>query len=82
VIFAAELRSELFERAKAKLAEKQADAVVANPIDEPGLGMEAEQNRAELFTRRGLAASFPPASKEQLARELLLALAGEVLAHP
>jgi len=82
VIFAAELRSELFERAKAKLAEKRADAVVANPIDEPGLGMEAEQNRAELLTRRGLAASFPPASKEQLARELLLALAGEVLAHP
>ena len=82
VIFAAERGQDLALKARAKLEEKAADAVVANPIDEPGLGMEAELNRAELFTRRGLVAGFPPAPKEQLARQLLIALAGEILAHP
>lgn len=81
VVFAAEESQNLASRAQAKLSAKGADAVVANPIDEPGLGMEAEANRVEVWTRNGHHWSFPPTPKEQLARELLLALAGEVLAH-
>lgn len=80
IIFAAEAAAELEAKALAKLHAKGADAVVANPIDEPGLGMEAEQNRAEVFTRQGFHCRFPPAPKEELARELLLSLAGEILA--
>ncbi len=80
IIFAAEPAAELEAKALAKLHEKGADAVVANPIDEPGLGMEEERNRAELFTRHGFHRRFPPAPKEELARELLLTLAGEILA--
>lgn len=81
VVFAAEESQNLAIRAQAKLAAKNADAVVANPIDEPGVGMEAEANRAEVWTRAGWHRSFPPVPKEQLARELLLAFAGEALAH-
>lgn len=80
VIFAAEESKNLASRARSKLSAKKADAVVANPIDEPGLGMEVEVNRAEVWTVRGGHWSFAPSPKEQLARELLLALAGEMLA--
>ncbi|MFZ5804857.1 MAG: bifunctional phosphopantothenoylcysteine decarboxylase/phosphopantothenate--cysteine ligase CoaBC [Acidobacteriota bacterium] len=82
VIFAAEESKNLASRAQAKLSAKGADAVVANPIDEEGLGMEVAKNRAEVWTKKGRHLSFPPMGKEQLARELLLALAGEMLAFP
>ncbi len=80
VIFAAERAKDLEARAAAKMAAKAADAVVANPIDEPGIGMEAERNRAVVSTRLGLRREFAAQDKEALARELLLALAGEVVA--
>ena len=80
VIFAAERARDLEERAAAKMAAKGADAVVANPIDEPGLGMETARNRAVVRTRLGLRREFAAQDKESLARELLLALAGEVVA--
>jgi phosphopantothenoylcysteine decarboxylase / phosphopantothenate---cysteine ligase len=79
VIFAAERAADLEDRARHKLSEKGADAVVANPIDEPGLGMEAPANRAVLMTRNGGRWDFPPRDKESLARELLLTLTPEVL---
>jgi len=80
VIFAAERAAELEERAAAKMAAKGADAVVANPIDEPGLGMEAARNRAVVRTRLGLRREFEAQEKAALARALLLALAGEIVA--
>jgi phosphopantothenoylcysteine decarboxylase/phosphopantothenate--cysteine ligase len=80
VIFAAEQATNLEERALIKLKDKGADAVVANPIDEPGLGMESAANRAILWIGAGGRREFPAMAKEDLARELLLALAGEVLA--
>ncbi len=80
VIFAAEESKNLASRAHAKLMAKGADAVFANPIDEPGLGMEVEANRAEVWTKSGGHWSFAPSPKEQLAREVLLALSGEMLA--
>lgn len=79
VIFAANTGQELGERAQAKMQEKGADAVVANPIDEPGAGMESATNRALLLSRRGIRREFPLQDKESLAVELLLTLAPELL---
>ncbi len=79
VIFAAERRADLEERAGEKLVEKAADAVVANPIDEPGLGMESNRNRALVLSRLGLRGELAPQEKESLARDLLLALAPEFI---
>jgi phosphopantothenoylcysteine decarboxylase/phosphopantothenate--cysteine ligase len=81
VIFAAERAAELEARAARKLADKRADAVVGNPIDEPGLGMETARNRALVLSRLGLRREFAAQDKESLARELILALAGEMLAR-
>jgi phosphopantothenoylcysteine decarboxylase / phosphopantothenate---cysteine ligase len=80
VIFAAERAAELEERAGRKLADKRADAVVANPIDEAGLGMESARNRAVVLSRLGLRRQLPAQDKEALARELLLTLAAEIVA--
>ena len=79
VIFAAEPATGLEERALRKLAEKRADAVIANPIDEPGLGMESARNRALVLSRVGLRRELPAQDKESLARELLLTLAPELV---
>jgi phosphopantothenoylcysteine decarboxylase/phosphopantothenate--cysteine ligase len=79
VIFAAEPTVGLEERALRKLSEKRADAVVANPIDEPGLGMESTRNRALVLSRVGLRRDLPAQDKESLARELLLTLAPELV---
>jgi phosphopantothenoylcysteine decarboxylase / phosphopantothenate---cysteine ligase len=81
VIFAAEPSAELEARARRKLESKGADAVVANPIDEAGLGMEAASNRAVVLTRAGLRRELPARSKEDLALELLLAVTPELLAR-
>lgn len=79
IIFAANPAHELDEKARAKLAEKGADAVVANPIDEPGAGMETSTNRALLLSRRGIERRFELQDKEDLAVELLLSVAPELL---
>ncbi len=79
VIFAANSARELSHKARAKLAEKGADAVVANPIDEPGAGMETATNRALLISRRGIERAFGLQDKESLATELLLTLAPELV---
>jgi phosphopantothenoylcysteine decarboxylase / phosphopantothenate---cysteine ligase len=81
VIFAAEMATRLEARAAQKLAEKLADAVVANPIDEPGLGMEAARNRAVVLTNDGARLEFAVQDKERLALELLLALTPGVVAR-
>ncbi|MFH1177278.1 MAG: bifunctional phosphopantothenoylcysteine decarboxylase/phosphopantothenate--cysteine ligase CoaBC [Acidobacteriota bacterium] len=80
VIFAAERAADLEARARHKLLAKNADAVVANPIDEPGLGMEAAANRAVVITRSGTRRELPAQSKEVLARELLLTVVPDLLA--
>lgn len=80
VIFAADRAVGLEQRAAAKMVDKGAHAVVANPIDEPGVGMETPHNRALLMTQLGLRREFGSRQKEILARDLLLAVSGEVLA--
>lgn len=80
VAFAADEAAHLEQRAARKLADKGADAVVANPIDEDGVGMEAAHNRAVVLSRTGLRRDFTARPKEVLARDLLLAVSGEALA--
>lgn len=80
VIFAAERTEDLEARAPRKLRDKSADAVVANPIDEEGVGMEVERNRAVVLTASGGRWELPAQDKLALARELLLVLAPEILA--
>jgi phosphopantothenoylcysteine decarboxylase/phosphopantothenate--cysteine ligase len=80
VIFAAEMAADLEARAARKLEAKHADAVVANPIDEAGLGMETARNRAVVLTRLGQRYEFAAQDKASLARELVLTLAGEMMA--
>ncbi|MEW6336645.1 MAG: bifunctional phosphopantothenoylcysteine decarboxylase/phosphopantothenate--cysteine ligase CoaBC [Acidobacteriota bacterium] len=79
VIFAAEMSADLEARAVRKLEGKNADVVVANPIDEAGVGMESPRNRAVVITRSGERREFAAQAKEGLARELLLALAPDML---
>ena len=81
VIFAAERAAELESRARRKLAEKGADAVVANPIDEAGVGMETAANRALVLSRGGVRRELGAQAKEDLARELLLTVMPELLAR-
>jgi phosphopantothenoylcysteine decarboxylase / phosphopantothenate---cysteine ligase len=81
VIFAAERAAELESRALRKLADKGADAVVANPIDEVGVGMETAANRALVLSRAGVRRELPAQEKETLARELLLTVMPELLAR-
>lgn len=81
VIFAAERAADLEARALHKLEAKGADAVVANPIDEAGLGMERATNRAVVLSRSGLRRELPPQAKEDLAFELLCAVMPELLAR-
>jgi phosphopantothenoylcysteine decarboxylase/phosphopantothenate--cysteine ligase len=81
VIFAAEQAAELETRARRKLADKGADAVVANPIDELGVGMETAANRALVLSRGGTRRNLPAQAKEALARELLLTVMPELLAR-
>ncbi len=80
VVFAAEMGADR-ERALAKMRAKGADAVALNDVTAPGIGMEAEENEVVLLLASGREVRVPRAAKRDVARELLLALAGEVLAR-
>lgn len=57
--------------ALAKLERKQLDAIVANPIDQPGCGFGSTTNRAVLLGRSGQRQDLPPCSKLALAHQIL-----------
>lgn len=61
---------ELVTRARAKLAEKGCDAVIANDIGQRGLGFGSDQNAVTVVFREGAAERFGPAPKRTLARSL------------
>ena len=79
-VFAAEIGEDR-ERARAKMASKGADAVVLNDVSAPDTGMEAADNAVVVMTARGVERTVPRASKDRVAREILLALAGEIVAR-
>lgn len=80
VIFAAEA-GQLDARARAKMRAKGADAVVLNDVSAAGMGMEAADNEAWLITASGNERHLPRAGKEEIARQIVLGVSGEILAH-
>lgn len=68
--FAAETH-DLLANARAKLARKNLDYIVANPVGRPGSGFESSHNRATLLARDGSTRAFPRLRKEALARRLV-----------
>lgn len=68
--FAAETQN-LVEEARRKLISKQCDMVVANLVGRDGLGFEADSNEVDIITRSGHAVHAGPASKREIAEQIL-----------
>ncbi|WP_041521757.1 bifunctional phosphopantothenoylcysteine decarboxylase/phosphopantothenate--cysteine ligase CoaBC [Gilvimarinus agarilyticus] len=73
VAFAAE-SEQVLDYARAKLARKKVDCIIANDISAPGIGFNSDDNAVTLIDRRG-ETRFEQQSKAQLARELISRLA-------
>ncbi len=72
--FAAET-DHIIEHAKAKLARKGCDWIVANDVSAASGVMGGDRNSVHLVTARGVE-SWPPQSKEEVARALVARIAG------
>ena len=68
--FAAETQN-LIEEAHRKMVSKQCDMVVANLVNQDGLGFESDQNEVEIITRSGQTVHAGPAGKKQIAERIL-----------
>ena len=68
--FAAET-NDVEEHARAKLATKNCDMMVANDLSDPNIGMESDENAVAIFSRGGESAKISRASKKIVARELV-----------
>ncbi|MFL6415962.1 MAG: bifunctional phosphopantothenoylcysteine decarboxylase/phosphopantothenate--cysteine ligase CoaBC [Bryobacteraceae bacterium] len=68
--FAAETQN-LIEEARRKLVSKHCDMVVANLVGREGLGFESDYNEVEMVTRAGQTVHAGPASKSDIARQIL-----------
>ena len=67
--FAAETENVL-ENARKKLAAKKLDAIVANDISQPGVGMDSDRNAVTILTH-GEVIEVPEASKREVAEKIL-----------
>jgi phosphopantothenoylcysteine decarboxylase/phosphopantothenate--cysteine ligase len=73
IVFAAETvtdTQELIRNAREKQERKDADAIVANDVSQPGLGFDSEQNAA-IFITATREVAFPAQSKSDLAHRIL-----------
>ena len=68
--FAAETQN-LVEEARRKLTSKKCDMVVANLVGRDGLGFEADSNEVDIVTRSGQTVHAGPASKREIAEQIL-----------
>jgi phosphopantothenoylcysteine decarboxylase/phosphopantothenate--cysteine ligase len=68
--FAAETQN-LMEEARRKMASKNCDMVVANLVNQEGLGFESDQNEVEIITRAGQRTHVGPADKTEIAEKIL-----------
>ena len=68
--FAAETEN-LVEEARRKMISKNCDMLVANRVDQDGLGFEADQNEVEIITVSGQAIHAGPAHKTEIADRIL-----------
>ena len=76
--FAAETH-EVENYAKRKLKEKRCDWVVANDVSQVGAGFAADTNEVLLIGADGSARSLGPASKQDIARQLIGLIAPKVV---
>jgi phosphopantothenoylcysteine decarboxylase/phosphopantothenate--cysteine ligase len=68
--FAAET-NEVEEQARAKLAAKNCDLMVANDVSDPAIGMQSDENAVTIFFRNGEAEKISRASKKNVAHALV-----------
>ncbi len=68
--FAAET-NDVEEYARAKLATKNCDMMVANDLSDPNIGMESDENAVTIFSRNGEKGKISRASKKIVARALV-----------
>jgi phosphopantothenoylcysteine decarboxylase / phosphopantothenate---cysteine ligase len=68
--FAAET-NDVEDHARAKLATKNCDMIVANDVSDPTIGMESDENAVTIFSRNGEIAKISRASKKVIARALV-----------
>ena len=68
--FAAET-NDVEEHARAKLATKNCDMMVANDVSDPTIGMESDENAVTIFSRNGEIEKISRASKKIIARALV-----------
>ena len=68
--FAAET-NDVEEHARAKLATKNCDMMVANDVSDPTIGMESDENAVTIFSRNGEIEKISRASKKIIARTLV-----------
>jgi len=68
--FAAET-NDVEERARAKLATKNCDLMVANDVSDEAIGMESDENAVTIFLRDGESKKISRARKEIVGRELI-----------
>ena len=68
--FAAET-NDVEEHARAKLATKNCDMIVANDVSDPTIGMESDENAVTILSRNGEIEKISRASKKIIARALV-----------
>ncbi len=68
--FAAETQN-LLDEARRKMTSKNCDMVVANLVNQDGLGFESDQNEVEIITRSGQRVHAGPAEKTEIAERIL-----------
>jgi phosphopantothenoylcysteine decarboxylase/phosphopantothenate--cysteine ligase len=68
--FAAETQN-LIEEARRKMVSKKCDMVVANLVNQEGLGFESDRNEVEILTRAGQTVHAGPADKKEIAARIL-----------
>lgn len=68
--FAAET-NDMEEHARAKLATKNCEMIVANDVSDPGIGMGSDENAVTIFLRSGEIEKISRASKKIIARALV-----------
>ncbi len=68
--FAAETQN-LLEEGRRKMLSKHCDMVVANLVNQDGLGFESDQNQVEIITRSAPPVHAGPADKKEIAQRIL-----------
>jgi len=62
------------EYALKKLREKDLDLIVMNSLNDPGAGFNYDTNKVTLFNRNGVAKALPLKSKQEVAKDIVIAI--------